>query len=221
MRELIFLDIETYPCSDEVWKEFLAIRGVKGDETAEDLAVLQGRTSLTGLARIASIGVAHGINNEAVAWTTEAQTEISLIDTFRDWLIEQVGRRSLHWVGWNIREFDAPFLAQRSLVLDRPRLALALTGGLWNPKPWEVPILDLMEAWPSPNAEKYGKNGAARGHRRQSEVCRRLGLPVQTGALGADMAQCIENGDWASVISHQLEDIRDLQRIYTRIRGAL
>jgi len=217
---LVFLDIETGPCSADDWAAFLESRGARDGDTPEHLAALHARTSLTGLARIASIGVAHGVECDPLVWTTEILSEIEMIDALRGWLGQSVGTARTTFVGWNVRGFDIPLLAQRALCMDRVRLARALTGGL-NSKPWDRPVLDLMDCWPSPSEERFGKNGAAVGHRRQAEVCRRLGLPVQTGAMGADMARCIAEGDWRAVRCHLADDVRDLQRIYEVIGGAL
>lgn len=218
----VFIDLEAAPAHGAAWLDFCALRGVRDDETPQQVSELRERSSLTGLAQLLTIGVAVGVDGpiECLHPEGEEPDDLALIEQLRQWLGTHVGRSRFRLVGWRLNDYDVPLLAQKALVAGHPKLARALTGGALA-KPWERPVLDLHAAWPSPEAERFGRDGLARGMTTQQEVCRRLGIPVQDGPLGADMAECLERGDWPAIIAHQVEDVRQLQALYRRLEGAL
>jgi len=206
----IYLDIETAPATDNEWSAHLALRGLRDGEDSE---ALRAESSLTGLARLLTVGVAVADGPIEVlgdATTSTPDVLAALVKYLRPrW------SGSARIVGWNVSGFDVPMLAQLALRHGHPRFARSITGGLCA-KPWELPVVDLMRLWPSPSGE-YRK----RGHTTQQEVCRRLGIPVQPGALGEDMAARLAAGDWDSIREHQRQDVEQVREIHRAMKEAM
>lgn len=205
----VYLDIETGPAIDAEWSAHLALCGLRDDE---DPDALHAESSLTGLARLLTVGVA--VDDGPIEVIGDATT--STPDVLAA-LVEYLRPRwsgSTRIVGWNVSGFDVPLLAQLALQWGHPRFAKSITGGL-GAKPWELPVIDLMRLWPSPSGE-YRK----RGHTTQQEVCRRLGIPVQSGALGEGMAAALAAGDWQSIREHQRADVEQVRALWGVMKEA-
>ncbi|MFG0260997.1 MAG: ribonuclease H-like domain-containing protein [Novipirellula sp. JB048] len=106
-------------------------------------------------------------------------SERSLLAQFwRTYKSARAARRSL--VGFNIKPFDVPFLAQRSWILgvEVPPTILTATGYLDNV------FIDLMDRWKC-GVRGWGQNG----HGTLDAVCRSCGLTAKpSDCSGADFA---------------------------------
>ena len=106
-------------------------------------------------------------------------------------------------IGFNIVGFDLPFLARRSLYLNVPAPLLPLN------KYRHPGIEDLLLRLSYDGAQKY---------RSLDFYARRFNLSVTAQPhTGADIAELVNNEDWAAVRAHCLADIRTTVALARRI----
>ena len=95
-------------------------------------------------------------------------------------------------------EFDFRFLKKRFIINRIPAPYLPLNR-------WDS-YFDPMKEW-----EGY------RGYISQADLEAALGIVRDDDMTGAGIGDAIDTGDWASVVKHNLEDVRCLREIYKRM----
>jgi uncharacterized protein YprB with RNaseH-like and TPR domain len=127
--------------------------------------------------------------------------------------------QTLWLVGHNLLGFDIPFIQARALTLNLPpqmmRTLRYVFGGLAT-KPWHRKVIDTCDLWP-----RVGSEWKTRGQVTQDELCRRLGIERQEGAMGSDMADSYRDGRIADIVEHQRADIVQVREIYRRLEVLL
>ena len=122
----------------------------------------------------------------ALGGTTERTILMTFWKMYRDM---QVQRRSM--VGWNIQEFDLPFLIQRSFILSLEVPPDALTPSCY-PNPL---FIDLMRIWKC-GQRVSGKTIGNMGSASLDAVCRACGFPGKpSDCTGAEFASFLRSDD--------------------------
>jgi DNA polymerase elongation subunit (family B) len=121
------------------------------------------------------------------------------------------GERGVRIVGHNVAGFDIPFLRVRALRHRLPRLAAAF--GRWTGKPWDARCVDTMALWPS--------TGRGQTFVKLQHIRRALGLPVQVGIDGSEVAAAWYDGRRDEVIRHCRLDVADVREVYGLMRDLL
>ena len=180
------------------------------DAVAPAMEAALRATSLDPLwGRVCCVGLAV---DDGEPMVLAADTEAGTLLAVQVWLAEVASQRRgpIVYVMHNGRGFDVPFLRVRSIVHNLPALARAF--GAWRGKPWESPLVDTMELWPSTGRGAFTRLQAIR---------RALGLPVQVGIDGSQVAAAWHDGRRDEVIRHCREDVAGLREVYYRIRDVL
>lgn len=156
-----------------------------------------------------------------VAWTDDGVTcGVVEGDDERDLL----ARLSAAWreyrgptfVAHNGKRFDVPFIRVRALRHRLPWLARVFGG--WSAKPWDLRVVDTVEAWPTTGAE-------AKGQRRLPMLARLCGVDFAPDTItGADVPRLWESGDPDArrlVVEHCRADVLTLARVWSVLSGVL
>ena len=136
----------------------------------------------------------------AVLAQTEAEEREALQAFWESARSEAGGLKTL--CGWNVVEFDLPYLLKRSLFLGVESPQIELTR-FRHPD-----VLDLMQVW--------SVNGLLRP-RPLDFVCRRLGVAVTDVGTGKDVGHWVTSGQWDSVRAHCENDILRLRGVSHRL----
>ncbi len=137
---------------------------------AESRASWRDRAALSALTgRVLAIGIRQG--GESKIWGVESEADMLQLfwDRFSD---DRLGE---HYVGFSIKNFDLPFLVQRSFVK-----GIQVPYGVIEGRYWHHRFIDLQERWLCFGRESTGASLDA--------VCRACGLGVKTGS-GADFSK--------------------------------
>jgi predicted PolB exonuclease-like 3'-5' exonuclease len=148
---------------------------------------------LTG--RVLAIGSTSGF--AAMHFSSQDDEE----DILRDFWGRANQRTPPALVGWNIRQFDLPFLLQRSWIYGIQPPAWLRRQGRWS-----VEVNDLRDIWTC---------GDPRGEGSLDEVARHLGLPRKLGD-GADFARLLAT-DHERAIEYLGRDVEIVVALARRI----
>ena len=111
--------------------------------------------------------------------------------------------RPLRLIGWNIINFDIPFLAKRCAILGiNPKLRLP-TGVRYN----NERVLDLMTAW-----------SGFKDFNKQRDVAAAMGIPLQDETDGKDLWDAVLRDGVAAAAKKCASDIDALRQIYNRMQ---
>lgn len=99
-------------------------------------------------------------------------------------------------VGFNIKEFDLPYMIQRSRYLRVPYPQLDLS-------PWKRSVIDLYSEL------TFGKprDDKACMRRTLKAFCKRFGIPVDDTIQGKDIPALVAAGRWDEIVSHVKSDV--------------
>lgn len=156
-----------------------------------------------------------------VAWTVDGEHAGSVSgDNERGVLMELWGEwsalRGATFVAHNGKRFDVPFLRVRALHHGLPHLARVFGG--WAAKPWDLRVVDTVEAWPTTGSE-------AKGQRRLPMLARLCGVDCAPDTItGADVPRMWESGDPDArrlVVDHCVADVLTLARVWSVLSGVL
>lgn len=214
-----FFDIETIPAdkSHEATLRYLYERKVskidpESDRVVEPFEKFWDKTALDGTyGRICTI--AYAINDEPVQSLSGDEKE--MVKKF--W--ELVGRADLI-IGHNIRDFDLPFVMQRSVILGvKPS---------WNKfqdpgkKPWEMvkfldfgryknaPIFDTMWEW-SNWTDKWS-------NKTIEHIALAMGIPTpKEGIDGSKVGEFYEAGKIKEICEYCMRDVETTRAVYKRM----
>lgn len=139
------------------------------------------------LCRVVSVGlIREGVGDVQIAYA-DTDSEPEILHWFWSFAWEP------HLVGFNCVAFDLPVLLRRSLYLGVKVPDISLDR-YRHPR-----VSDLQQI--------LSYNGALK-LRGLSFYAKRFGLGHEDEITGADIAQCVAKGDWASVRSHVTKDVR-------------
>lgn len=135
----------------------------------EDKAAL---SSTTG--RILAIGFGDDFENDLMM-VSESQSEFAIIKKF--WQVfEQSRKKDVVLTGFNINDFDIPFICQRSIIVGIP-----VPKSLFSGRYLSSTFIDLRKVWQFGSFEKRGS---------LDTICRALGIGGKTeGVTGAMFAK--------------------------------
>ena len=156
IKNILFLDIETVPCSPNfkdldvtfqtLWSEKTAWQRKEEYTPAEFYKLKAG--VMAEFAKIICISVGYlfienGENHFRIK-SFYGDDEKQIITDFNELLNTQFNKKQHQLCAHNGKEFDFPFIARRTLINGLKLPALLDIAGK---KPWEVNHLDTMELW--------------------------------------------------------------------------
>ena len=156
IKNILFLDIETVPCSQNfkdldvtfqtLWAEKTAWQRKEEYTPAEFYKLKAG--VMAEFAKIICISVGYlfienGENHFRIK-SFYGDDEKQIITDFNELLNTQFNKKQHQLCAHNGKEFDFPFIARRTLINGLKLPALLDIAGK---KPWEVNHLDTMELW--------------------------------------------------------------------------
>jgi uncharacterized protein YprB with RNaseH-like and TPR domain len=210
MNIKLFLDIETLPDGDPIDPLSLTPPGnMKKPETiaewykteAVSIAVEKYRqralNSMEG--RIFCIGMA--TDSHVTAFTGDEREMLAMFQAAVQTLL---GRYSepIQFIGWNIREFDIPFIWRKAIKYQLTALKKA-----FNRDRYRGNILDLMTEWGSNNRDMV----------KMSSVASFLGIESDDKVKGGDVYDLYLKNDLEAIVGHCKADVELLRKIYNRI----
>ena len=156
IKNVLFLDIETVPCSpsfedldvtfQNLWTEKTAWQRKEEYTPAEFYKLKAGVTA--EFAKIICISVGYLFveknENHFRIKSFYGDDEKQIITDFNELLNSQFSKKQHQLCAHNGKEFDFPFIARRTLINGLKLPALLDIAGK---KPWEVNHLDTMELW--------------------------------------------------------------------------
>ena len=156
IKNILFLDIETVPCSpsfedlnitfQELWTEKTAWQRKEEYTPAEFYKLKAG--VMAEFAKIICISVGYLFveknENHFRIKSFYGDDEKQIITDFNELLNSQFSKKQHQLCAHNGKEFDFPFIARRTLINGLKLPALLDIAGK---KPWEVNHLDTMELW--------------------------------------------------------------------------
>ena len=156
IKNVLFLDIETVPCSpsfedldvtfQNLWTEKTAWQRKEEYTPAEFYKLKAG--VMAEFAKIICISVGYLFNeknkNHFRIKSFYGDDEKKIITDFNKLLNSQFSKKQHQLCAHNGKEFDFPFIARRTLINGLKLPALLDIAGK---KPWEVNHLDTMELW--------------------------------------------------------------------------
>jgi len=156
IKNILFLDIETVPCSQNfkdldvtfqtLWAEKTAWQRKEEYTPAEFYKLKAG--VMAEFAKIICISVGYlfidnGENHFRIK-SFYGDDEKQIITDFNELLNTQFNKKQHQLCAHNGKEFDFPFIARRTLING---LKLPALLDIASKKPWEVNHLDTMELW--------------------------------------------------------------------------
>lgn len=217
----LFIDLETHPdltpgalqrYIDTVeppgqYKKPESIAEWKAENAAAIGAINWSRTALDPMVGgIYIIGYAFD-NHDPIALSRKPEEpEAPFIEAALSAIAEQSRIANSHrqrWIGWNIIDFDVPYLAKRCAILGISPKLIIPTGMRYN----NESVLDLMTAW-----------SGFKNFNKQRDVAKAMSIELQDETDGKDL--------WQSVLSNGIEsaekkcksDIDALRQIYNRMK---
>jgi DNA polymerase elongation subunit (family B) len=156
IKNVLFLDIETVPCSPSfddldttfqaLWAEKTAWQRKEEYTPAEFYKLKAG--VMAEFAKIICISVGYLFNeknkNHFRIKSFYGDDEKKIITDFNKLLNSQFSKKQHQLCAHNGKEFDFPFIARRTLING---LKLPVLLDIAGKKPWEVNHLDTMELW--------------------------------------------------------------------------
>jgi len=156
IKNVLFLDIETVPCSPSfddldttfqaLWAEKTAWQRKEEYTPAEFYKIKAG--VMAEFAKIICISVGYLFNekneNHFRIKSFYGDDEKQIITDFNKLLNSQFSKKQHQLCAHNGKEFDFPFIARRTLING---LKLPVLLDIAGKKPWEVNHLDTMELW--------------------------------------------------------------------------
>lgn len=114
----------------------------------------------------------------------------------------QNNQRPTRFIGWNIINFDIPFLAKRCAILGiNPALRLPVSVRYNNER-----VLDLMQSW-----------SGFKDFNKQRDVAAAMGIPLQDETDGKDLWATVLRDGVAAAAKKCGSDIDALRQIYGRM----
>lgn len=155
--QILFLDIETVPCtykfgdlSDamrELWSlktRYIQEREGKTAEEVYEKAGIYAEFAKVACISTAFVYVGEGKQTKIRVKSFYGDDEAKILSDFARLLDKHYSDEQSYLCGHNSREFDLPFLARRMLI---NAISLPAKLDLAGSKPWEVKHIDTMDLW--------------------------------------------------------------------------
>lgn len=111
--------------------------------------------------------------------------------------------RPARWIGWNVMNFDIPFIAKRCAILGvNPALRIPAGVRYSNER-----VLDLMQAW-----------SGFKDYSKQRDVAAAMGIALQDETDGKDLWAAVLRDGVAAAAKKCASDIEALRQIYLRMQ---
>lgn len=227
---LLYLDIETLPCSDPDVIATLAetIKAPGTHKKPETIAAwmeenkesalkeLVSKTSFDGLyGSIACICYAFDDGDVFSVDCNTAGSEASMLEQFYSHMAGEIKityhggttNRDVTMVGHNLAGFDLPFIKHRSMILEvkpDPAMLKAMKA-----KPWDTCIADTMLMWSSDSQKRVSMD----------KLCKAFGLAGKGDFDGSMVAETWPV-DPQRVVCYCADDVRRTREIYKRLTWA-
>ena len=217
----LFFDVETLPAEDyahgdlrHLYERKIAKRAPDPDNEPEAFEEFLDKTGFDGaFGRV--LVIAYALNDEPVKHFCSPKNEKETIEKFWD-----VAAGVDLFVGHNIRDFDLPFIMQRSIILGvKPSWNIYQEAGK---KPWQIdryldfaryknlPIFDTMWEW-SRWVDKWSNKGL-------EHLALAMGIP--TPKEGIDVSQVnkfFKEGKVKEICDYCMRDVETVREIYKRM----
>jgi 3'-5' exonuclease len=221
MANKLFFDIETLPAPESSREklEYLYNRKMSKVDPESDMAQMTfeeffDKSGVDGTyGRICCIGYA--LNDEPVQVLSGPEDEKAMVEKF--W---ELAGRCDQFVGHNIRDFDLPFIMQRSVILGvKPTWNKFQTPGQ---KPWEMkmfldfaryknsPIFDTMWEW-SNWVDKWS-------NKTIEHIALAMGIPTpKEGIDGSQVNKFYLEGKLKEICEYCMRDVETTRAVYKRM----
>ena len=220
MKKLYF-DIETLPAREEatdtlryLYDRKMSKRDPDSDREPMPFTEFFEKTGLDG-AYGQVLVIAYAIDDEPVEYLCDPDNEVAVLEKF--W---KIASGVDIFVGHNIRDFDLPFIMQRSIVLGvKPSWSIYQEAGK---KPWEmnkylnfarynsVPIFDTMWEW-SRWVDKWS-------NKNLEHIALALGIPTpKQGIDGTQVAEFYRQGKVKEICDYCVRDVETTRAVYKRM----
>lgn len=204
MKHIIF-DIETAPGDGALYDRARAYASKPGKVL--DLPAQAGLSAIHS--RVVAIGYA--IDDDAPKAIVDLDDERAILASWLGVLRDAHRAGGLRLVGHNAKRFDAKYLQARALILGHDLTGIVRALGGLGGKPWDSPILDTCDLWPS--------TGIVPGDSSLGIVCAALGIEQDDGDVkGGGMAAAVAAGDAAAVRRHVLADVERTRALWRVLR---
>ncbi|MEY4385809.1 MAG: hypothetical protein RLY20_1092 [Verrucomicrobiota bacterium] len=154
------------------------------------------------LCRTVAVGIGDSEGNDSVLLCRTEQEEAKVLEILALRLVDVRGGGMRSVVSFNGFAYDLPVLMRRAQYLGVNFPALSLDR-------YRSPHIDLMQ--------KLTWNGAIKAH-KLSFYASRFGWPIVDPVDGSRIAELVKAGDWKSVESHCLNDIRQTRFIAQKLK---
>lgn len=128
--------------------------------------------------------------------------EFSILSAFWSLVEESLANRH-PIIGWNIHDFDLPFLINRSRILN-----VAVPSGLRHGRYWNDLIIDLMKVW---TLDRYGE------YAKLNDVGRALGLGGKLNGVDPAQFHILWRDDRPKAIEYLTRDVELTAAIAERL----
>lgn len=217
----LFFDIETLVAPEESYEALrylherkVAKHSPESDKEPITLEEFIDKTGLDGAyGRV--IVIAYALDDEPVQYLCNPDNEKGVLEEF--W---NIASGVDLFVGHNIRDFDLPFIMQRSIILGvKPSWSIYQEAGK---KPWEmnkylnfaryqnVPIFDTMWEW-SRWVDKWS-------NKNLEHLALAMGIPTpKEGIDGSRVTEFFEKGKVKEICDYCVRDVETTRAVYKRM----
>ena len=219
LEDILFLDIETVPESDDfsklnevtklLWEEKTRYQR-KDDFTPEAFYEKAGIWAEFGKIICISVGyfnISSGLKKFRV--TSFYGEEKQILLDFKNLLQSQFNQSKHKLCGHNSKEFDIPFIARRMIIHN---ITLPDKLNLFGKKPWEIPNLDTMDLW------KFGDYKHFTSLKLLTHV---LGIPTPKDDISGDKVRQVyyEENDLDRIVSYCEKDTIAVAQLLLKLQN--
>lgn len=219
LEDILFLDIETVPESDDfsklnevtklLWEEKTRYQR-KDDFTPETFYEKAGIWAEFGKIICISVGyfnISSGLKKFRV--TSFYGEEKQILLDFKNLLQSHFNQYKHKLCGHNSKEFDIPFIARRMIIHN---ITLPDKLNLFGKKPWEIPHLDTMDLW------KFGDYKHFTSLKLLTHV---LGIPTPKDDISGDKVRQVyyEENDLDRIVSYCEKDTIAVAQLLLKLQN--
>lgn len=219
LEDILFLDIETVPESDDfskldevtqfLWEEKTRYQR-KDDYTPEAFYEKAGIWAEFGKIICISVGY-FNINRSPKKFrvTSFYGEEKQILLDFKNLLQSHFNKTKHKLCGHNSKEFDIPFIARRMIIHNMP---LPDKLNLFGKKPWEIPHLDTMDLW------KFGDYKHFTSLKLLTHV---LGIPTPKDDISGDKVRHVyyEENDLDRIVTYCEKDTIAVAQLLLKLQN--
>ena len=216
LEDILFLDIETVPESDDFSKlDNQNYYGKKRRAIKEKKTILQRHSmkeqeyGLSG--KIMYFCWYFNINNDLKKFrvTSFYGKEKQILLDFKNLLQSHFNQHKHKLCGHNSKEFDIPFIARRMIINN---IQLPDKLNLFGKKPWEIPHLDTMDLW------KFGDYKHFTSLKLLTHV---LGIPTPKDDISGDKVRHVyyEENDLDRIVTYCEKDTIAVAQLLLKLQN--